>query len=146
MSFLKTFLVPKSDEVIRSFRSKNHLLFYSCCLVSVSMMMLVAMSTFFNCELLKSGKDKFKYYTGFTYETFTVICKFLAPCDQPFKYTKQLKCLKNLSLENQLLLVLIKLRPNFDFTHISTLFGISQQVCSTDFTNWIILCIIDLNL
>jgi len=94
-------------------------------------------STFFNCELLKIGKDKFKYYTGFTFETFTVIYNFLAPCDKPFKYTKQLKCLKNLSLENQLLLVLIKLRQNFDFTHISTLFGISKQDCSTIFTNWI---------
>jgi len=45
-------------------------------------------STFFNCELLKIGKDKFKYYNGFTFETFTVIFNFLAPCDKPFKYTK----------------------------------------------------------
>lgn len=45
--------------------------------------------------------------------------------------------LKMLSFKEQFLLVMIKLRQNFDFKHISHLFGISPQDCSTVFTNWL---------
>lgn len=42
-----------------------------------------------------------------------------------------------LSYKDQFLLVMIKLRQNFDFKHLSHLFGISLQDCSTVFTNWL---------
>lgn len=42
-----------------------------------------------------------------------------------------------LSYKDQFLLVMIKLRQNFDFKHLSHLFGISPQDCSTVFTNWL---------
>lgn len=42
-----------------------------------------------------------------------------------------------LSYKDQILLVMIKLRQNFNFKHLSHLFGISLQDCSTVFTNWL---------
>ncbi|KAG5273832.1 hypothetical protein AALO_G00156040 [Alosa alosa] len=42
-----------------------------------------------------------------------------------------------MSMEDQLLLVLIKLRQSFDFMHIGNLFKISHQDASSLFNNWI---------
>lgn len=79
----------------------------------------------------------FQYYTGFSYERYIDVAKFLLPNDTPFQYSKNMSCLRKLSLNDQLLLVFIKLRQNFDFYHLSTLFGISSQDCSTLFSDWI---------
>ena len=88
-------------------------------------------------NMTKDAKnDEFKYYTSFSFETFNSIFQFLAPVDEPFEYSKTISSLKNLSLKDQLLLVMMKCRQNFDFKHISRLFGISPQDCSTVFTNW----------
>ena len=88
-------------------------------------------------NMTKDAKnDEFKYYTSFSFETFNSIFQFLAPVDEPFEYSKTVSSLKNLNLKDQLLLVMMKCRQNFDFKHISRLFGISPQDCSTVFTNW----------
>lgn len=63
---------------------------------------------------------------------------FLVPTDEdPIKWSKTVKGSKSLSTTDQLLLVLIKLRQNFDFQHISHLFNISSQDSSAIFTQWI---------
>ena len=68
-------------------------------------------------------KDECVYYTGFSKGKFTSILSFLVPDNKtcPFSTKKNLKCFKSLSLEDQLLLVLVKLRQNFDFVHLSKL-------------------------
>ena len=81
--------------------------------------------------------QEFKYYTGFSAGTFNVIYEFLVPVDVPFEYSKNVSSLRNLTMKDQLLFVLIKLRQNFDFKHLSRLFGISPQDCSVIFSNWI---------
>lgn len=90
----------------------------------------------FGCHKLKE-KD-YKYYTGFTKEQFDAVYIFLVPTDEdPIKWSKTVKGSKSLSTTDQLLLVLIKLRQNFDFQHISHLFNISSQDSSAIFTQWI---------
>jgi hypothetical protein len=84
-------------------------------------------------------KDECVYYTGFSKGKFTSILSFLVPDNKtcPFSTKKNLKCFKSLSLEDQLLLVLVKLRQNFDFVHLGKLFKISSQDCSSLFSEWI---------
>ncbi|KAK6175911.1 hypothetical protein SNE40_014287 [Patella caerulea] len=80
----------------------------------------------------------FQYYTGFLYDRFYNVYNFFVPgVDLPFEFSKNISSLVSFSLEDQLLLVLIKLRQDFDFKHLSNMFGISSQDCSCLFTNWI---------
>lgn len=70
-----------------------------------------------------------------TKEQFDAVYIFLVPTDEdPIKLSKTVKGSKSLSTTDQLLLVLIKLRQNFDFQHISHLFNISSQDSSAIFT------------
>lgn len=57
--------------------------------------------------------------------------------EDPFSMSRKVSSAKKLTMEDQLLLVMMKLRQNFDFCQIGTLFGISQQDASTLFSNWI---------
>ena len=85
-------------------------------------------------------KDQFRYYTGLTSEQFTTFYNFLVPPrvnDIPLKMSRTVGSQKYLTLEDQVLLVMIKLRQHFDFDHIGHLYGISQQDASTLFENWI---------
>lgn len=70
-----------------------------------------------------------------TKEQFDAVYIFLVPTDEdPIKLSKTVKGSKSLSTTDQLLLVLIKLRQNFNFQHISHLFDISSQDSSAIFT------------
>lgn len=70
-----------------------------------------------------------------TKEQFDAVYIFLVPTDEdPIKLSKTVKGSKSLSTTDQLLLVLIKLRQNFDLQHISHLFNISSQDSSAIFT------------
>lgn len=90
----------------------------------------------FGCHKLK--KKDYKYYTGFTKEQFDAVYTFLVPTEEdPIKWSKTVKGSKSLTTIDQLLLVLIKLRQNFDFQHISHLFNISAQYSSAIFSQWI---------
>ena len=84
------------------------------------------------------SKD-YQYYTGFSMDRFSEIFHFLVHTENedPIKWVKSVKGATNLSAKDQLLLSLIKLRQNFDFKHISYLFKISSQDCSTIFSHWI---------
>lgn len=84
-------------------------------------------------------RDNFKYYTGFLYSQFLLIFKFLVPVSTkvPFTFTKTITSAKKISLQDQLLLTLIKLRLNFEFKHIAHLFKISPQDAGALFKNWI---------
>lgn len=46
---------------------------------------------------------------------------FLCPFNESFQYLKTVSSLRMLSLKTQFLLVMIKLRQNFDFKHMSHL-------------------------
>lgn len=81
--------------------------------------------------------DDIKSYTGFPAKVFNVIFKFLCSVDEPFQYSKTVSSLKMLLFKDQFLLIMIKLRHNFDFKHISNTFRISPQDCSTVITNWL---------
>ena len=92
--------------------------------------------SYMRCENLRTDvkNDEYKYYTGFTVKTFNVIFEFLAALNSK-KINSLSPCY--LTLKNQMLLVLVKLRQDFDFKHMSRLFGLSPQDCSTVFNNWI---------
>lgn len=82
-------------------------------------------------------KDQFVYYTGLNRVQFETLFRFLVPTEEPFVMSRKVTSRKNISMEDQLLLVLTKLRQNFDFVHVGYLFGISQQDASVIFRNWI---------
>lgn len=91
----------------------------------------------FSCKTLKISD--YQYYTGFSFDRYHKVFKYLVPSDkeEPFTWTKTVSGAKAISLEDQFLLVMMKLRQNFDFIHLSHLFGLSSQDCSTLFFNWI---------
>ncbi|XP_069111673.1 uncharacterized protein [Argopecten irradians] len=93
----------------------------------------------FSCSNLSAAN--YHYYTGFSCDKFNDLLKVLVPSDSEeiLTWTKIVSGngIKHVSLEDQLLLVLMKLRLNFDFVHLSHLFGISSEACSGLFSNWI---------
>lgn len=96
----------------------------------------------FGADFLRRNvkKDDFQYYTGLNSEQFLLFRNFIAPVtmdELPFKMMRTVSSQRNMSVEDQVLLVLIKIRHNFDFRHLGNLFGISQQDASTIFSNWI---------
>ena len=84
-------------------------------------------------------KNKMVYYTGFSEDKFKLILNFLAPTPEvPFVATKKLKkVLDTLSLEQQFLLVMVKLRQNFDLAHLATIFQITATEAGQLFKEWI---------
>jgi len=86
-------------------------------------------------------KDLFKFYTGFTFLTFQTILAFLIPTDvllkDVMKPTKLCRVMKTMATENQLLLVLCKLRGAFAFKDLSFRFCLSTNDASLLFKNWI---------
>lgn len=96
----------------------------------------------FSVSMLRKNKkkDELVYYTGLTSEQFTSFYNFLVPLriqTLPFEQIRNVRSLKRMPLEDQVLLVMIKLRQSFDFLHIGRLFSISQQDASGLFKNWI---------
>ena len=86
-------------------------------------------------------KGLFKTYTGFCYTTFQAILMLLIPTDTPvcdlMKPTKYCRAMKLMSTEDQLLLVMCKLRSAFTFKDLAFRFGISAEAASLLFRNWI---------
>ncbi|XP_056022311.1 uncharacterized protein LOC125649759 [Ostrea edulis] len=121
----------KLEEVIISLREENNKL--KC----EQMHLQGSLSNKSSMRYDNLKTEEFKYYTGFSSATFNVIYQFLVPVDEPFEYSKNVSSLRILSMKDQLLFVLIKLRQNFDFKQMSRLFGISPQDCSVIFSNWI---------
>lgn len=81
--------------------------------------------------------NDFEYYTGYHYGSFLMLCTFLIPNGEPpFQHSKPLNCLSKLTFQDQLLVVLMKLRQDFDFRHLATLFGISSEDCCAIFSDW----------
>lgn len=83
-------------------------------------------------------RNRVKYYTGFEANEFMMILHCLGADENiPFNQTGLTKQCKTLTTKQQLLLVLMKLRKNFDFKHLSTLFCISEKNVGTLFKHWI---------
>lgn len=100
-----------------------------------------AMSAF-SVETVKNSpiRDNFKYYTGFSYQEFTNIFNFLVPNKYMYEEPLTVKvtpAIKNMELQNQLLLTLIKLRLNLEYKHIAYLFQVSPQDAGIVFRAWI---------
>ena len=84
-------------------------------------------------------RDNFKYYTGFVYIQFMCIFNFLVPneLECPFHWKKTISSVLKIKLQDQFLLVMIKLRLNLEFKHIANLFNISPQDAGSLFREWI---------
>lgn len=84
-------------------------------------------------------KDNFKYYTGFIFLQFMNIFKFLVPnkFECPVNFSRTISSIRDIKLEDQLLLTLVKLRLNLDFKHLANLFQISNQDAGLLFRTWI---------
>ena len=81
-------------------------------------------------EYLKLHPKKSMYYTGITTETFEVIFSFLS------KYISK-SAKQTLSLKDQLLLALIKLRLNLQFETLSDMFQVSKSTAANVSWTWI---------
>ena len=86
----------------------------------------------------------FRYYTGFECNEFDNLCHFLNVPQHteeqiaPLTFRKCIKAQKTIPLEDQLVLVLCKLRNNFDTKDLGYRLGISQKTdCCTLFNEWI---------
>lgn len=122
-------LILDNEDLVRKVPVKNNL-------PSESFKMSFGVSMLQN----NKKKDEFIYYTGLTNEQFTTFYDFLVPPrvqELPFDVLKKISVQKKMTMIDQLLMVMVKLRQNFDFVHIGKLFSISQQDASGIFKSWI---------
>ena len=94
----------------------------------------------FSIENVRDSKLKglFKYYTGMTYVMFVTLLSFLVtPGDKAFEYESQTSDILKVDIENQLFLVLCRLRKGFQIKDLACRFNISVQCVSTLFNSWI---------
>lgn len=84
--------------------------------------------------------DLFMHYTGLKYVMFTVLLSMLVPNDSqnPVEYKKKRKAMREISLADQLLLVLCRLRHAFTLKDLACRYSISEQAVSDIFTGWIL--------
>ncbi len=92
-----------------------------------------------------SVPNYFKYCTGFTYDEFNELCRFFTlPANETIPQTHiPLTCdklnghIRHMPLRQQFLLVLMKLRQNFDLEELAFKFQIDMQSVRTLFSSWI---------
>lgn len=98
-------------------------------------------------ELINNSNiaNYFEYCTGFTYDMFNNLCVFLRvpgdstalQTDIPLIYRKETCHTKKMPLRNQFLLVLMKLRNNYDMRDLAFKFQIDVQSVNLIFKAWI---------
>ena len=99
-------------------------------------------------ETLKTDPTVFKFYTGITIETFGKVKTLLGTAPERMDYTGTKKgehdgkCCqygqRKLPLDDELLLVLVKLRHDFPESDLANRFGVSQPTVSRIFSTWIL--------
>ena len=84
-------------------------------------------------------KNLFKYYTGFKYTWFLALFNYFVPnpSQNPLTYEGNVKACMALSLEDQLLLVMCRLRNGFHVKDLAFRFNVSAQIVSVIFNIWI---------
>ena len=81
--------------------------------------------------------EDFKYYTGFSLVQFDEFFSSLLPDKSSFTHSEKRESFQHISFSDQLLMVLIQLRKDFDFVHLGHLFLLSPCDCSVIFSDWI---------
>ncbi len=92
-----------------------------------------------------SVPNYFKYCTGFTYDEFNKLCRFFRLPDNEtvpqthilLKYDQLNRHIHHMPLRQQFLLVLMKLRQNFNLKELAFKFQIDVQSVNTLFSSWI---------
>lgn len=91
---------------------------------------------FFSTELLQTDEQAVMYYTGLeSYQKFNLVLQTLMPMANNLKY--RWSRVLSLSVEDQFLILLIKLRCNKPDYEISKMFGISKTEVSNIFVTWV---------
>ncbi|XP_007235875.3 uncharacterized protein si:dkey-20i10.7 [Astyanax mexicanus] len=98
-------------------------------------------------ELINNSSiaNYFEFCTGFTFDMFNALCTFLrVPSDcttpqtvNPLIYTKETRHTKTVPLRSQFLLVLMKLRNNYDTKDLAFKFQVDVQSVSLIINAWI---------
>ena len=96
----------------------------------------------FSIENVRDSKLKglFKYYTEMTYVMFVTLFSFLVtPGNKAIEYESQRSDILKVDIENQLFLVLCRLRKGFQIKDLACRFniGLYVQCVSTLFNSWI---------
>jgi len=92
-----------------------------------------------------SVPNYFQYCTGFTYDEFNKLCTFFTLPDNdtapqthiPLIYDKLSWQIQHMPLRQQFILVLMRLRQNFDLEELAFKFQIDMQNVSVLFSSWI---------
>lgn len=99
-------------------------------------------TTVFSIDSLLDDESTLKYYTAFNKSSFEGIGEFLLPQSQSctlFTYNTKgnPSKLSSLSMRDQLLLTICKLRHNLDFQDLGYRYGITFQTASVIFNTWV---------
>lgn len=100
---------------------------------------------FFTFENLKHNECQFTYYTGLPdCDVFNMLLDILFGIDRTYKITSRYKGNylnftrhSKLSIEDQFLLLLVKLRHNFGYEHLGFLFNLNVSSVGSLFLTWI---------
>ena len=84
-------------------------------------------------------KKLFEYYTGYSYSTFLELFKILIPNtqDNPIDYGERKKACAKIPLQDQLFLVLCKLRNDLHIKDLAFRFNTTPPVVSTLVDGWV---------
>jgi len=87
-------------------------------------------------ERIMFNNDMVHYYTGLeTYQTFTFVLASLGPAAFELEYRTHKP--QNISVENQFLMTLVKLRRNMPFKELAYSFSITEYVVSNIYLTWV---------
>ena len=121
-------------------------------LASMEMQLEICRKQLQACKLsysrLKIDPVAFKFYTGLTVENFDNVRTLVGTAPERMDYTgtktgdhdgkNAQRTARKLSLEDELLLVLVKLRHNFPESDLSNRFTVSQPTISRIFSTWVL--------
>ncbi len=92
-------------------------------------------------QLMLDSKIKgiFTHYTGFSYDRFCAIYRYLVPsgCKKPFVYKRAYAEIHSVSLVNQLLLTILRLRLDSPLIDLAFRFNISVNAAGVIFNRWL---------
>ena len=79
----------------------------------------------FDPKFMKDNDDTCHYFTDLSWSVFDIVCSYLTPCLKSPR--------TNITLRNQVIMVLVQLRINVPFEYISHQAGISKSTANVTF-------------
>ena len=134
-------IILKDNDVIKLLSAENNQLRESIKQKDIQLQRKEDKARDMSIQMINDSNIKgiFNHYTGFPYARFQSIYKFLVPpgCKRPFIYKRAHIEIHAISLENQLLLTMIRLRLGASLMDLAFRFNVSLHAAGVILNKWI---------